>query len=148
MMLPSIFGENLFDDLMDLSLDRDFFGGKNPLYKQETNLMKTDFKENEDNYEVDIDLPGFSKDEISAHLKDGYLTVSASKDVNNDEKDENGKYIRKERYSGSCSRSFYIGTEIKEDEIKAKYENGILKLNVPKKDQKQVEEKKTIAIEG
>ena len=147
-MLPSIFGENLFDDLMDLSLDRDFFGGKNSLYKQETNLMKTDVKENEDNYEVDIDLPGFSKDEISAHLQDSYLTVSASKDINNDEKDENGKYIRKERCSGSCSRSFYIGSEIKEDEIKAKYENGILKLTVPKKDQKQVEEKKTIAIEG
>ena len=149
MMLPSIFGENLFDDLMDLSLDRDFFGGTNPLYgKYDTNMMKTDVKENEDNYEVDIDLPGFNKENISAHLEDGYLRVSASKDVNNDEKDENGKYIRKERYSGSCSRSFYVGNEIKEDEIKAKYENGILKLIVPKKDAKQVEEKKTIAIEG
>lgn len=149
MMLPTIFGENLFDDFMDDAFERNFFGGRNPLYgKHSKNLMKTDVKETETGYELDIDLPGFKKDEISAHLEDGYLTVSAAKGVDKDEKDNEGRYIRRERYSGSMTRSFYVGNAVTEEDIKAKYEDGILNLSIPKKDPKAVEAKKYIAIEG
>ena len=149
MMLPTIFGENLFDDFMDDAFERNFFGGRNPLYgKHSKNLMKTDVKETETGYELDIDLPGFKKDEISAHLEDGYLTVSAAKGVDKDEKDNEGCYIRRERYSGSMTRSFYVGNAVTEEDIKAKYEDGILSLSIPKKDPKAVEAKKYIAIEG
>ena len=149
MMLPAIFGENLFDDFMDDAFERNFFGGRNPLYgKHSKNLMKTDVKETETGYELDIDLPGFKKDEISAHLEDGYLTVSAAKGVDKDEKDNEGRYIRRERYSGSMTRSFYVGNAVTEEDIKAKYEDGILSLSIPKKDPKAVEAKKYIAIEG
>lgn len=149
MMLPTIFGENLFDDFMDDAFERNFFGGRNPLYgKHSKNLMKTDVKETETGYELDIDLPGFKKDEISAHLEDGYLTVSAAKGVDKDEKDNEGRYIRRERYSGSMTRSFYVGNSVTEEDIKAKYEDGILSLSIPKKDPKAVEAKKYIAIEG
>ena len=149
MMLPTIFGENLFDDFMDDAFERNFFGGRNPLYgKHSKNLMKTDVKETETGYELDIDLPGFKKDEISAHLEDGYLTVSAAKGVDKDEKDNEGRYIRRERYSGSMTRSFYVGNAVTEEDIKAKYEDGILSLSIPKKDPKAVETKKYIAIEG
>lgn len=149
MMLPTIFGENLFDDFMDDAFERNFFGGRNPLYgKHSKNLMKTDVKETETGYELDIDLPGFKKDEISAHLEDGYLTVSAAKGVDKDEKDNEGRYIRRERYSGSMTRSFYVGNAVTKEDIKAKYEDGILSLSIPKKDPKAVEAKKYIAIEG
>lgn len=149
MMLPTIFGENLFDDFMDDAFERNFFGGRNPLYgKHSKNLMKTDVKETETGYELDIDLPGFKKDEIRAHLEDGYLTVSAAKGVDKDEKDNEGRYIRRERYSGSMTRSFYVGNAVTEEDIKAKYEDGILSLSIPKKDPKAVEAKKYIAIEG
>lgn len=149
MMLPTIFGENLFDDFMDDAFERNFFAGRNPLYgKHSKNLMKTDVKETETGYELDIDLPGFKKDEISAHLEDGYLTVSAAKGVDKDEKDNEGRYIRRERYSGSMTRSFYVGNAVTEEDIKAKYEDGILSLSIPKKDPKAVEAKKYIAIEG
>ena len=149
MMLPTIFGENLFDDFMDDAFERNFFGGRNPLYgKHSKNLMKTDVKETETGYELDIDLPGFKKDEISAHLEDGYLTVSAAKGVDKDEKDNEDRYIRRERYSGSMTRSFYVGNAVTEEDIKAKYEDGILSLSIPKKDPKAVEAKKYIAIEG
>ena len=111
-------------------------------------MMKTDVRETEDSYELDIDLPGFKKDEISAKLDNGYLTVSASKGLNKDEQDKKGNYIRQERYAGAMSRSFYVGEGIGQEEIKARYENGILKLSVPKKDKKVVEEHKQIAIEG
>ena len=152
MYMPSVFGENLFDDWMDSfdDFDRYFFGKKNPLYgKHAKNMMKTDVKETDDSYEVDIDLPGFKKDEINATLEDGYLTVSATKGLDKDEKDKKGEYIRKERYAGAMSRSFYIGDGVTQDEVKAKYENGILKLSIPKKaEQKAVEDHKHIAIEG
>ena len=150
MMLPTIFGENLFDDFMDDAFERNFFGGRNPLYgKHSKNLMKTDVKETETGYELDIDLPGFKKDEISAHLENGYLTISAAKGLDKDETDkETGKYIRRERYSGSMTRSFYVGNAVTEEDIKAKYEDGILSLSIPKKDPKAVEAKKYIAIEG
>ena len=149
MMLPSIFGEVLFDEMMDFPFEDDFFGKRNPLYgKKAKNMMKTDVKEHETGYEVDIDLPGFKKDELNLDLTDGYLTISASKGLDKDEEDKKGKYIRKERYAGSMSRSFYVGDGITEDDIKAKYENGILKLSIPKKEAKAVEQKKHIAIEG
>ena len=149
MMLPSIFGEDLFDEMMDFPFEDDFFGKRNPLYgKKAKNMMKTDVKEHEDGYEVDIDLPGFKKDELNLDLTDGYLTISASKGLDKDEEDKKGKYIRKERYAGSMSRSFYVGDGITEEDIKAKYENGILKLSIPKKKAKAVDQKKHIAIEG
>ena len=149
MLMPSIFGENLFDDWMDFPFDDDFFGRKNPLYgKHAKNMMKTDVRETDNGYELDIDLPGFKKDEISAQLKDGYLTISAAKGLDKDEKEKDGKYIRRERYAGTMSRSFYVGEGVEQDDIDAKYENGILKLSIPKKDAKEVEQKKYISIEG
>ena len=149
MMMPSIFGENLFDDWMDFPFVDDFFGRKNPLYgKHAKNMMKTDVRETDNGYELDIDLPGFKKDEISAQLKDGYLTISAAKGLDKDEKEKDGKYIRRERYAGTMSRSFYVGEGVEQDDIHAKYENGILKLSIPKKDAKEVEQKKYISIEG
>ena len=150
MMMPSIFGENLFDDFMNFPFERDFWGRRNPLYgKNEQNIMKTDVRETDSSYELDIDLPGFKKDEVTAKLENGYLTISASKGLNKDEKDkENGKYIRRERYAGAVSRSFYVGEHIQQEDIHAKFEDGILKLTVPKKDAKQVDEKKYISIEG
>lgn len=153
MMFPSVFGENLFDDWMDFpfndDFDKYFFGKKNPLYgKHAKNMMKTDVKETDSSYEVDIDLPGFKKDEINAKLENGYLTISAAKGLDKDEKDKKGKYIRKERYAGAMSRSFYVGDAVTQEDIKAKYEDGILKLAIPKKDTKAVENKSYIAIEG
>ena len=116
--------------------------------KHANNVMKTDVKETDTGYEVDIDLPGFKKDEINAQLDNGYLTISAAKGLDKDEKDKKGKYIRKERYAGAMSRSFYVGEGITQEDIKAKYEDGILRLSVPKKEAKAVENKKYIAIEG
>ena len=137
--MPSIFGENLFDDFMDFP-----FGGK-----KINTMMKTDIRDTDSTYELDIDMPGFKKEDIKAQLKDGYLTISASTSANNDEQDKDGRYIRRERYAGSCSRSFYVGEGVMEEEIRAKFENGILKLSIPKVENKpQVEEKKYIAIEG
>ena len=148
MLMPSVFGENLFDDFMDFPFDS-FWNRKNPLYgKHAKNMMKTDVRETDDSYELDIDLPGFKKDEITAKLKDGYLTVSASKGLDKDKQDKKGNYIRRERYAGAMSRSFYIGDSITQDEIKAKFENGILQLSIPKKDAKTVEQQKHISIEG
>ena len=146
MLMSSIFGENLFnDDWMDFGfpeVDKALYG------KHAGHVMKTDVKETDAGYEVDIDLPGFKKDEISAKLDDGYLTISASKGLDKDEKNKEGKYIRKERYAGAMSRSFYVGGDVTEEDIKAKYEDGILRLSIPKKETKAVENKKYIAIEG
>ena len=143
MLRPSIFGEDLFDEMMSFPFGDEFFGKKNA-----KNMMKTDVKELDDGYEVDIDLPGFKKEEVSVELKDGYLTVSAAKGLDKDEKDEkSGRYIRRERYAGSMSRSFYVGENVTQDEVKAKYENGILRLSVPKKEAKAVTQNNYIAIE-
>ena len=148
MLMPSIFGENLFDDDW-FDFDRDFWGRKNPLYgKNAKNIMKTDIREHDAGYELDIDLPGFKKDEINVELENGYLTISAAKGLDKDEQDKKGKYIRKERYAGAMQRSFYVGDAVTEEDVKAKFEDGILKLSIPKKDAKEVETKKTIAIEG
>ena len=148
MYMPSIFGESLFDDMFPFD-DSFFTSKKNPLYgKNASRVMKTDIKENEGSYELDIDLPGFKKDEIQIELKDGYLTVSAEKGLDKDEEDKKGKYIRKERYAGALSRTFYLGEEIREEEIKAKFENGILSVSIPKEEEKKVEGPKHISIEG
>ena len=149
MMMSSIFGENLFDDWMDFPFENEFFGKKNPLYgKHAKNMMKTDVRETDNSYEVDIDLPGFKKDEISVELKDGYLTINAAKGLDKDQKDKDGSYIRRERYAGSMTRSFFVGNGITKEEIHAKYENGILMLSVPKKAAKAVENNHYISIEG
>ena len=148
MMMPSIFGEKFFDDFYD-DFENEFFGRKNPLYgKHSKNMMKTDIRETDNSYELDIDLPGFKKEDIDVTLENGYLTISTSKGIDKDEKDSDGKYIRRERYSGSMSRSFYVGEGITHEDIKAKYEDGILKLSMPKDLDKQIENKKTIYIEG
>lgn len=149
MMMPSIFGENLFDDWMDFPFDDDFFRAVPASYKKNTkSVMKTDIRDTDDSYELDIDLPGYKKDEINAQLKNGYLTISASKKTENDEKDKKGNYIRRERYNGTMSRSFYVGEAVHQDDIHAKYEDGILKLSIPKKTKKEVEQANYISIEG
>lgn len=149
MMMPSIFGEDLFDNWMD-SFENDFWGGKrNPLYgKHAQNMMKTDIRETDNSYELDVDLPGFKKDEITVQLKNGSLIISAAKSLDKDEKDSQGNYIRRERYAGSMTRSFYVGEALRQDDVHAKYEDGILKLSLPKLDQKTIENKNYIAIEG
>ncbi len=134
MLVPSIFGERLFDNFME---DFDF----SPAHS-----MRTDVKDVENGYELSIDLPGFKKEDINAELKDGYLTIKATTENNNDEKDNKGKYIRRERFYGSMSRSFYVGENVTEEDIKAKFSDGILKLEIPKKEV-AVPEKKYIAIE-
>ena len=144
-MLPTVWSENLFDDLFDL--DKAFFGTRNPLYgKHGKDIMKTDVQESDTSYTVDIDLPGFKKDEVNVELKDGYLTVSAAKGLDKDEKDQQGRYIRQERYTGACSRSFYVG-DVQPEDVKAKFEDGVLKLAVPKKDVPALEAKNQITIE-
>ena len=149
MLRPSIFNDNLFDDFFEFPFFDD--RAERKLYGHNAkNIMKTDIKEHKDGYELAIDLPGFHKDEIQAELKDGYLTISAAKQLNQDEKEkESGKYIRRERYSGSCQRSFYVGDEITQEDIKAEFKHGILKLFVPKKEAKpEVEQRKFVSIEG
>ena len=148
MMRNSLWNRDLFDGFMNDMFEDDFFGGKNPLYgKHVKNMMKTDIRETDEGYELDIDLPGFKKDEIQAELKNGYLTVSAAKGLDKDEQNKKGEYIRRERYAGSMSRSFYVG-DVEPEEVSAKYEDGILKLSVPKKDVKELTQNKYIAIEG
>ena len=145
MLMPSIFVENLFDDWMDFSfpdIDKKLYG------KHAKNVMKTDIKEKDEGYELVVDLPGFKKDEIEVQLENGYLTISAAKGLDKDETDKNGKYLRQERYAGSMSRSFYVGEGITEEDIHGKFENGILKLDIPKEEVRKVEQKKRIAIEG
>ena len=140
-MLPSIFGGNMFDDFFGNAFDRSFFGGDNTKA-----MMKTDVKEHDNCYQVEMDVPGFQKDDISVDLKDGYLTVSASKNMDKNENDQNGRYIRQERYAGSCSRTFYVG-DLKPEDIKCKYDAGVLQLTIPKKDVSVIENQSRIAIE-
>ena len=150
MLMPSIFGENLFDDdWMNFPFtDEAFWGKKNPLYgKHAQNMMKTDIRETENQFELDIDLPGFKKEDVNLDLKDGYLTISADKALDKDEKDDKGRYIRQERWSGSCSRSFYVGDAVKPEDVHAKFENGILQIALPKQEQKQLPSTTAIAIE-
>jgi HSP20 family molecular chaperone IbpA len=149
MFYPTLFKDDLFDDFFDFPSFRDFDKVDRKLYGKHANgLMKTDVRENEGNYELDIDLPGFKKDEISLTLDNGYLIVGAAKTVNEDEKDSKGKMLRQERYSGAMQRSFYVGDGIDETDVKAKFEDGVLRLSFPKEKEPELPEKKTILIEG
>ena len=146
-MLPSIYGENMFDDFFDNS----FFGGHSPLFgKHERNLMKTDIRETDDAkaYRFAVELPGFKKDEISIDLSNGYLTIQAAKGLDKDEEDKKGRYIRRERYAGSMSRSFYVG-DVKKEDIHAKFEDGVLHVELPAPQQTKAlpENPNLIAIE-
>lgn len=149
--LPTVFGENLMDVFDDF--DRNFFRGfgsiDRALYgKHAQNMMKTDVKETDEGYEVDVDLPGFQKDEIHLELTNGYLTISAEKTLEKDNENKKGKMLRQERYSGVMQRSFFVGEHLTEEDIKASYENGVLHVMIPKKEARKVPEKKTILIEG
>ena len=142
MLMPSIFGESLLDDFFDFPFENSYRSGR-------SQLMRTDIKDTDQGYEVTMNLPGVKKEDVKAELKDGYLTISASSNNSRDEKDDNGRYIRRERYSGSCSRSFYVGDQVTEADIKAKFEIGTLTMMIPKKEvQPAVENKKYIALEG
>ena len=148
-MLPSIFGESLFDDWMDFpfrgfsnEVDRKLYG------KNAARVMKTDLKEHEDGYELNMDLPGFKKDQIQLQLENGYLTVTAAKGLESDETTKKGKIVHQERYTGSMSRSFYVGENIREEDVKAKFENGVLTLDFPKPEAQRLPERKYIQIEG
>ena len=149
MLMPSIFNDNVFDDFFDFPLYDD--RAEKKLYGHHAaNLMKTDIQEHEDGYTLEMDLPGFKKEEIQVELNNGYMTISAAKGLDEDEKDKkSGKYIRRERYTGSCQRSFYVGEDVTEEDIKAEFKHGILKLFIPKKEAKPaVEQKKYVSIEG
>ena len=146
MLMPSIFGENLFDDFFD-----DFARPYKVTtgYTQPDNIMKTDVIETEGSFELDIDMPGYKKEDVKAELKDGYLTITGTTKKETGDQDKKGKYVRRERYCGSCSRSFYVGKAVEKEDIKAKFEDGVLKISVPKKEEKpKVEESKYISIEG
>ena len=152
--MPSIFGEDLFDSFMrDFPFydDKDMKKLEKRLYgRHGKNMMKTDIKETDDSYELEMDLPGFTKDEVKVSLEDGYLTISAAKGLDKDEQDKkSGRYIRKERYAGACERTFYVGDSVAQEDVKGEFKHGILKLTIPKKVEKpEVPEKKYIAIEG
>ena len=150
MMLVPARKNDFFNDFLSDPFDMGFFGGRPQQAKQPMpSMMKTDIKETDKAYELDIDLPGFKKENVHAELQDGYLTVAASTESENEEKAENGTYLRKERFTGSCRRSFYVGEEISEDDIRAKFEDGILRIVVPKKELPAPEDaKKLISIEG
>lgn len=145
MLMPSLFGENLLDDFFDVPGLRSFSQSS----RSPQNIMHTDVKEKDNGFEIAMNLPGIKKENVQAELKDGYLTVTASTNTANDTKDDDGRYIRRERYSGSCSRSFYVGEQITQEDIKARFEDGVLKIDIPKVEAKPIEETKNfIAIEG
>ena len=146
-MLPSICGENLFDDFFSDPFGMMVPQGRDPLYgKHAKNLMKTDVRETDESYELDVDLPGFTKDEISVELKNGYLTIQAAKGLDKDQSDKKGKYIRQERYAGACSRTFYVGEGVQPEDVTASFENGILQLSVPKAAKKQLPKNTSVTI--
>ena len=146
-MLPSIFGENLFDDFFSDPFGMMVPQGRDPLYgKHAKNLMKTDVRETEGTYELDVHLPGFTKDEVNVELKNGYLTIQAAKGLDKEQSDKKGKYIRQERYAGACSRTFYVGEEVEPEDVTAKFENGILQLSIPKAAKKQLSKNTSVTI--
>ncbi len=149
MLMPRIFDDDFFEDWMHWPVSRSLADTEKQLYgKRAPHVMRTDIREQEDHYDVDIDLPGFKKEEIDLSLEKGYLTVSATKGVDKDETDRQGRLIRQERYAGAMQRSFYVGTALTEEEIKARFEDGVLKLLVPKKAAPKLPEKRSILIEG
>ena len=146
--MSGIFGENLFDDFWGFpthelaNIDKKLYG------KNAQHMMKTDVHETDTDYELEMDLPGFKKDQINVKLEDGYMTISASKGHDTEKKDRHGKIIRQERYSGAMQRSFYVGDQVKVEDVKAKFEDGVLRLCIPKRELKPLEGNNTIAIEG
>lgn len=149
MFAPKLFTENLFDDWDEFLFWKGFNDIDRKLYgRRASREMLTDVREHDNHYEVIIDLPGFKKDEITIELKEGNLTVTAAKGLDKDEKDKEVTLIRQERYSGMMQRSFYVGENVKHEEIKAKFENGVLTLEIPKEETPKLPEKKTIMIEG
>ncbi len=153
MLMPSIFGEDLFDTFFNdfpFYSDKDMKKLEKKVYgRKASRMMKTDIKEKKDGYEVVIDLPGFKKEEVQVSLEDGYMTVSAAKGAGTDADKEDGRYIRRERYEGACSRTFYVGYAVEKEDIKAQFRHGILKLFIPKKEARPaVEQDNYISIEG
>ena len=146
-MLPSIFGENLFDDFFGDPSRRRPAGRDPPHGHHATKLIRTDRRATEDSYELDVDLPGFKKDEVTLELKDGCLTIQAVKGLDKDTSDKKGKYIRQERYAGACSRSFYVGEAVEPEDVSAKFEDGILTVSVPKNAKKQLPKSSSISIQ-
>ena len=149
--LPTVFGENLMDvfDDFDRSFFRDVRNVDRALYgKHAQHVMKTDVKETEDGYEVDVDLPGFKKDEIKLELNGGYLVISAEKSLERTNEDKKGRLLRQERYAGVMQRSFYVGDAITTEDVTASYENGVLHICVPEKKALKAPERNTILIEG
>ena len=158
MLMPSLFHDDFdlfdrFDPWFNGFDDREFKNMEKKLYGHRAkNVMRTDVKESDTGYEMEIDLPGFSKDEVTVELNDGYLTISAAKgldkdEAKSDEEAHKGNYIRRERYSGACQRSFYVGDKVTKDDIQAKYDKGVLSVFVPKKEVKKLENKQTIEVE-
>ena len=148
-MLPSIFGESLFDDWMDFPFRGFSSDVDHKLYgKNAPRVMKTDLKEHDDGYELSVDLPGFKKDQIQLHLQNGYLTISAAKGLEEEGKDKNGRLLHQERYTGSMTRSYYVGEHVTEEDVKARFEDGVLTLCFPKHDPNKLPEHRTIQIEG
>ena len=149
MLMSGLFGEDLFDDFWGFPTQRELASIDKHLYgKNARNLMKTDVHETEADYEMDVDLPGFKKDQINVKLEDGYLTISAAKGHDQEKMDKHGKIIRQERFAGSMQRSFYVGEGVKTEDVKAKFEDGVLRLCIPKKELKALPGNNTIAIEG
>ena len=147
MLYPTIFRNDLFDDIFD-----DFMRPSKAVrsnFMTQSTVMKTDIKELDNAYQLDVELPGVKKENVTVELKDGALEIKVVSEVNNDEKDNNGKYLRRERFYGSCSRSFYVGEDVKQEDIKAKFDNGVLIIDIPKVEKKsEIEENKYIQIEG
>ena len=148
-MLPSIFGESLFDDWMGFPF-RDFGADADKkLYgRHAAHVMKTDLKEDEHGYELSVDLPGFKKDQIQLHLENGYLTIQAAKGLEEEDKDKNGRIVHQERYTGSMQRSYYVGDSLTEEDVKARFEDGVLTLTFPKEEQMKLSQRRVIQIEG
>ena len=153
-MMPDFFGENLFDNFFSPDWDDEFdrsmshaLAMRSPFGKRARNLMRTDVKETDQNYQLAVDLPGFKKEDVKVELKDGFLTIEASRNKDNNEKDQHGRFIRQERYTGSCARSFYVGDELKPEDIGAKFEDGILKISLPRKGTQQLPENKERMID-
>ena len=150
MLIPTVYGENLFDDFDDMFglMPFETQNKRDPLFgKNASRIMKTDIRETETGYELDIDLPGFKKEEVQVQLENGYLTISASKGLDRENEEKKGRYIQQERYMGQCSRSFYVGGSVRPEDVSAKFEDGILRVTLPKNTPKQLEAKNTIAIE-
>ena len=153
MMVPYMFHDALLDDWFQNDWDRDFdrmMQAADPRHafgKRSANVMKTDVRETENGYDVFVDLPGFKKEDVKLDLQNGYLTITANRSADHGEKDNEGRYIRQERYTGSCACSFYVGEELKPEDVKASFEDGILKLNLPKAEAKKLPEKQPTQIE-